>query len=231
MQLSKRLDAVVKLAGTCDCVADIGTDHGYIPIYMVQQNLAKKAVAMDVNRGPLERAVQNIKSYRMEEKIGTRLSDGAAALKAGEADCVIIAGMGGLLTIHILEQGKEVLEQVKVLILQPQSEIGQVREYLAEHGYQITAEDMVLDEGKYYPMMRAERGHQKRWEPQEYAFGKYLIEGKNQVLLEFLKKEERLGMDILKSLEGKSGEHIEKRRNEILTRQEMIRRVKEQMKE
>ena len=79
MQLSKRLEAVVNLAGRCRCVADIGTDHGYIPIYMVQQHLAEAAIAMDVNKGPLERAQANIQAYRMEEKIGTRLSDGAAA--------------------------------------------------------------------------------------------------------------------------------------------------------
>ena len=79
MQLSKRLDAVAKLTGKCECVADIGTDHGYIPIYMVQNHLAQKAIAMDVNKGPLQRADQNIKSYQMEEHITTRLSDGVAA--------------------------------------------------------------------------------------------------------------------------------------------------------
>ena len=149
MQLSKRLEAIVKLAGTCHCVADVGTDHGYIPIYMTEHHLTEKAIAMDVNKGPLERAQRNIRAYRMEQQITTRLSDGVAKLKAMEADCVIIAGMGGLLTIRILEAGKEILTTVPTMILQPQSEIGQVRKFLAEHGYRITAEDMVLDEGKY----------------------------------------------------------------------------------
>ena len=103
MQLSKRLEAIVKLAGTCHCVADVGTDHGYIPIYMTEHHLTEKAIAMDVNKGPLERAQRNIRAYRMEQQITTRLSDGVAKLKAMEADCVIIAGMGGLLTIRILE--------------------------------------------------------------------------------------------------------------------------------
>ena len=121
MQLSKRLEAVVWLAGTCQCIADIGTDHGYIPIYMVEQHLAKRAIAMDVNKGPLERAQKNIQAYGMEDKIVTRLSDGAAALKRGEADGVIIAGMGGLLTIRILEAGEKNLKTVQTLVLQPQS--------------------------------------------------------------------------------------------------------------
>ncbi len=230
MQLSKRLEAVVNLAGRCRCVADIGTDHGYIPIYMVQQHLAEAAIAMDVNKGPLERAQANIQAYRMEEKIVTRLSDGAAALQSGEADTVIIAGMGGLLTIRILETGREVLEQTEKLVLQPQSEIGQVRKYLAEHGYRITGEDMVLDEGKYYPMMRVEHGYQEAWEEQEYAFGKYVIDSGSPVLLEFLDKEEKLCREILMSLEGKDGEHIEKRRTEVLERQRLIRLAKEQMR-
>lgn len=230
MQLSKRLNAVVKLAGKCRCVADIGTDHGYIPIYMIQQNLAQNAVAMDVNKGPLERANQNIKSYRMEKCITTRLSDGVAELKEEEADCVIIAGMGGLLTIRILEAGREVLQTVDTLVLQPQSEIGQVRIWLAEHGYRITDEDMVLDDGKYYPMMRAEHGEQEAWTEQEYVFGKYLIQKQNLVLKEFLQKEERLCREILHSLDGKSGEHIEKRRTEVKERQNQIHLAEEEMK-
>ena len=230
MQLSKRLEAIVKLAGTCHCVADVGTDHGYIPIYMTEHHLTEKAIAMDVNKGPLERAQRNIRAYRMEQQITTRLSDGVAKLKAREADCVIIAGMGGLLTIRILEAGKEILATIPTMILQPQSEIGQVRKFLAEHGYRITAEDMVLDEGKYYPMMRVEHGSQEEWTEQEYAFGKYLIVSDNPVLLEFLEKEEKLCGEILQSLKGKSGEHIEKRRGEILERQELVRLAKEQMR-
>lgn len=230
MQLSKRLEAVVRLAGTCQCIADIGTDHGYIPIYMVQQHLAERAIAMDVNKGPLERAQKNVQAYRMEDKIVTRLSDGATALKSGEADGVIIAGMGGLLTIRILEAGEKNLKTVQTLVLQPQSELEQVRKFLAEHGYRITAEDMVLDEGKYYPMMRVEHGIQEKWEEQEYAFGKYLIAAKNPVLLEFLEKEEKLCREILSSLEGKSGEHIERRRAEVQEKKEKIRLAKEQMR-
>lgn len=229
MQLSKRLEAIVKLAGRCRCVADVGTDHGYIPIYMTEHHLTEKAIAMDVNKGPLERARRNIRAYRMEQQITARLSDGLTELKEKEADCVIIAGMGGLLTIRILEAGKEVLKAVPKLVLQPQSEIGQVRRFLAEHGYRITAEDMVQDDGKYYPVMRAEQGRQEEWTEQEYTFGKYLIASGSPVLLEFLEKEEKLCLEILQSLEEKNSEHIEKRRGEILDRQSLIRLAKEKM--
>ena len=88
----------------------------------------------------------------------------------------------------------------------------------------------MLDEGKYYPMMRVEHGSQEEWTEQEYAFGKYLIVSDNPVLLEFLEKEEKLCGEILQSLKGKSGEHIEKRRGEIMERQELVRLAKEQMR-
>ena len=129
-------------------LADVGTDHGYIPIALVQTGKVSRAIAMDINKGPLERAALHIREQHLEDRITTRLSDGMTALKEGEADTVLIAGMGGALTVHILEGGAHCLASVKELILQPQSEIWLVREWLCEHGYKITDEDIVLDEGK-----------------------------------------------------------------------------------
>ena len=230
MELSKRLQAVADLVTEGASVADIGTDHGYIPIYLIEHHIAEKVIALDINRGPLERARMHIVGHGLKEKIETRLSDGLEKVLPGEVDTMIAAGMGGGLVIKILMEGRTVADALDTMILQPQSEIGQVRKFLAEHGYRITAEDMVLDEGKYYPMMRVEHGSQEEWIEQEYAFGKYLIASGNPVLLEFLGKEEKLCGEILQSLEGKSGEHIEKRRGEVLERQNLIRLTKEQMR-
>jgi len=135
-------------------MADIGCDHGYVAIALIANNTCKKVIAMDINRGPLERAKENIRSYGMQNAIETRLSDGAAALAPKEADGMICAGMGGRLVISILEQDRALVCEMKQLILQPQSEIDEVRRYLRENGYQIEAEDMILEDGKYYPMMR-----------------------------------------------------------------------------
>ena len=135
MQISKRLETVAGMVTSGRTVADIGTDHAYIPIYLIQENRAECAVAMDVNRGPLQRAKEHILQYGLEDRIDTRLSDGLAALSAGEADSVIIAGMGGPLTVRILEEGADRLENCAELILQPQSEIGLVRSYLQEKGW------------------------------------------------------------------------------------------------
>ena len=137
-------------------LADVGTDHGYIPIYLLQQKKIPAAIAMDINEGPLERAKKHIALYGLQAYIQTRLSDGVAALKPGEVEAVLIAGMGGGLVMHILKDGEKVCQSAKELILQPQSEIEHVREFLREKGYTILAEDMVYEDGKFYPMMKVQ---------------------------------------------------------------------------
>lgn len=155
MLLSDRMKAVADLVLPCACIADIGCDHGYVAIELIRNNTCKKAIAMDINRGPLERAKGNIRNCGMQDAIETRLSNGAAALSVKEADGIICAGMGGRLVISILEESKTVVREMKQLVLQPQSELDEVRKYLRKNGYQIEAEDMILEDGKYYPMMRA----------------------------------------------------------------------------
>lgn len=205
MQLSIRLGAVARLAEDAVRLADIGTDHGYVPIYLARQGRLVSALAMDVNKGPLFRAQENIRKYGLESIIRTRLSDGAKKLLPGEADTVVIAGMGGALTIRILEESRETLKSVCTFVLQPQSEIHLVRRYLHENGFCICREDMVKDEGKYYPMMLARHGQEQVWSEQEYRFGKYLIEGKNACLKEFLEKEKTSCIKIIDGLKEKEG--------------------------
>ena len=163
MELSKRLYAVASLVTEGASVADVGTDHRYIPIYLIQQNIASKAIALDINGGPLERARMHIIGYNLKGQIETRLSDGLLAVQPGEVDTMIAAGMGGGLIIRILEDGKEVVESLKEFILQPQSEVWRVRRYLLDHHMNIIDEDMVEEDGKYYPMMKAVHGESHRY--------------------------------------------------------------------
>ena len=151
---------MASMVTTGGILADIGTDHAYVPIALVQRQKIKGAIAMDINEGPLARAQEHIRAARLEEYIQTRLSDGAEALLPNEADSILIAGMGGELILHILTEGESVCSTAKELILQPQSEIHKVREYLRQHQYKIEDEDMVCEEGKYYPMMRAVKTEQ-----------------------------------------------------------------------
>lgn len=205
-------------------LADVGTDHGYIPIALVQEKIIPSALAMDVNPGPLERAKQHIREFHLESDIHTRLSDGVQSLQPGEADSVLIAGMGGALTVKILQEGREVLRTVKELILQPQSEIDKVRRYLEQAGYKITKEDMVWEEGKYYQVMKAEAGEMHYDCENFYHYGKLLLESGHLVLRKNLTQRRALCEQLLKKLdqEGRIEERTQARLQEI---KEEIQRI------
>ena len=204
VKLSNRLLAVASFVTDGNVLADVGTDHGYIPIYLLQEKRIPRAIAMDINAGPLQRAKEHIDLYGLNNYIETRLSDGVAALTPGEVDTVLVAGMGGGLVMHILEEGKEVCRQVKELILQPQSELEHVREYLWSNGYVILEEDMVLEDEKFYPMMRVVYQNAVDMESAKNLlfcrYGKHLLEQKHGVLKEYLMREEKLYAGILGNL-------------------------------
>lgn len=226
MELSKRLYAVAGLVTEGASVADIGTDHGYVPIYLVESGIASKVIALDVNQGPLNRARMHIVGHGLGDRIETRLSDGLAMIRPGEVDTVIASGMGGPLTIRILQEGKEVADQLNALILQPQSEICRVRRFLTENGYRIEQEDMVQEDGKYYPVMRVVHGTKEPYEEWEYLYGKRLLEARHPVLLEFLKRELRIKESILEQLAGRSGsESARERAEEICRDREWIQKA------
>ncbi len=226
MELSKRLTAVAGLVTEGASVADIGTDHGYIPIYLTEKRIASKVLALDVNKGPLERARIHIASCGLNGQIETRLSDGLGNVSPGEADTMIAAGMGGGLVIRILEEGREVVQTLSVLILQPQSEIERVRRYLNEHGMYIAAEDMVCEDGKYYPVMKAIHGESEIYEEWEYMYGKRLLLAKHPVLKEYLAREMCICREILKKLEEqKKTARTEERTGEIRHKLECVKKA------
>lgn len=215
MKLSRRLETIASFVKPGNRLADVGTDHGYIPIFLVQEGVIPKALAMDVRRGPLDRAEEHIREAGLSGQIETRLSDGLLRLSPGEADTVVIAGMGGELEIHILEEGKHVWDSVSQWVLSPQSDLARVRRYLLENGFSIRREAMVKEDGKFYtvleagrdggetaPEAAAGRGGRKDWEKESYyLYGKDLIRSGNPVLAEFLEKEKETALTILRSLE------------------------------
>ena len=231
MELSKRLTAVAGLVTEGASVADIGTDHGYIPIHLIEQNLSPKVIAMDINKGPLERARIHIAGYGMSDRIETRLSDGLAAVKPKEVEEMIVAGMGGGLVIHILNEDPAKTRSLKELILQPQSELAKVRRYLEEHRFRIVAEDMVEEDGKYYPMMKVipteQKGLYAEGVPaaeEELEYGKYLLEKGHPVMGEYLKKELSVNQGVYEKLRVQESERTKERSAEIL---HMIKRAED----
>ena len=152
--LSNRLMAVTAMVSKGYRVCDVGCDHGFVSIYLVMKGITDRVIAMDVNKGPLMAAREHIDTYGLSDYIETRLSDGVTALDAKEADTLICAGMGGRLIRQILEAGSDKIRFMKEMILQPQSEIQSVREYLREKGYLISDENMIFEDGKYYPIIK-----------------------------------------------------------------------------
>ena len=225
MELSKRLQAVADLVTAGYIFADIGTDHAYIPICLAGTGRIPEAVAMDVNQGPLFRAEENIRMHGLEDRIKTRISDGFASLEKGEADAAVIAGMGGPLMIRILREGAEVVSTLKECVLQPQSEIEKVRAFLLEEGFFFLDEDMVEEDGKYYPMMKvkppsdagkaAEERSGTAWTRTELCYGKLLLMRKNPILREFLQREICIRRRILKELNNNKSPKAVQRRQEL----------------
>ena len=232
MELSKRLNAVAALVTDGYRLADIGTDHAYIPICLAGTGRIPEAVAMDVNPGPLLRAEENIRMHGLEDRIKTRISDGFASLEKGEADAAVIAGMGGPLMIRILREGAEVVSTLKECVLQPQSEIEKVRAFLLEEGFFFLDEDMVEEDGKYYPMMKAacpgskisslrESGapgadiRKTDWDETELLYGKCLLKDKNPVLRQYLEREIHIKRQILSELAGQDSPRIAARKMEL----------------
>lgn len=152
--LSKRLQAVASMVTAGNSVCDVGCDHGFVPIWLVERGISPKVLAMDVRSGPLSAAREHIAEYGLESCIETRLSDGLHNYNIGEADTLICAGMGGKLMMRILSEDKAKTESFREMVLQPQSEIEQFRVGLREMGYQIADEKMIEEDGKFYPMMR-----------------------------------------------------------------------------
>lgn len=221
MELSKRLQAVADLVTPGYTIADVGTDHAYIPIYLVEKGIVQRAVAMDINEGPLNRATEHIKENKLENQIQTRLSNGLQHLQKGEVDTVILAGMGGNLMINILNEDFNKTNSLKECILQPQSEVFKVRTFLLEKGFLFIEENMVLDDGKYYPMMKVippekiEEIKPVFWSEIEIRYGKLLLEEKNPILKQFLERESGIRKDILSKLEQVEGIHISERKAEL----------------
>lgn len=169
-------------------VADIGTDHGYLPVFLVSQGISPGAVAADINSGPLEAARSNIRQNGLANKIDTRLGNGLTVLKPGEADCIVIAGMGGGTIRDILSASPQVALTASRLVLQPMADEGELRTYLINHGWRISAEELLLEDGRLYLILVAEKGTEAIDDPLYLEIGPRLLENKHPLLRELISK-------------------------------------------
>lgn len=207
--ISKRLEAVVGLVTPGGIVADIGCDHAHVAMYLYENSLCEKVIACDANSGPIDAARRNVAEAGLENQISVRLADGLLGISDDAVDSVVIAGMGGNLVISILEKGKSCISDECELILQPQSDIAEVRRYLVHERFSILAEDMVFEDGKYYMMFKAAKvsGAAKRryMSEADFEFGGLLIDGKHPVLIDYLRFKKNHYADIIKGISQNGG--------------------------
>ncbi|MEK4385293.1 tRNA (adenine(22)-N(1))-methyltransferase TrmK [Solibacillus sp. FSL W7-1464] len=183
-KLSKRLETVASFVPTGAIVADIGSDHAYLPCYLVHKGIAARAVAGEVVKGPYESAVKQVRTEGLTDKITVRMADGLAAVE--EADgitAVTIAGMGGPLIVSILEKHPQALKTVTRLILQPNIHAKAIREWAMANGWAIQDEVILEEDGKIYEVLVLQRGEMKLNEAQT-LLGPKLMETKVPVFIE-----------------------------------------------
>ncbi len=214
MELSKRLQQVADFV-SYSSVADIGTDHGYVPLYLWEQGRVKKALACDINRGPLERARENIRRMGAEQVVETRLGSGLCPVKPKEVETAVIAGMGGMLTIHILENSKEVVQELQELVLSPQHDVDAVRRYLHTIGFTIADEVFLKEDGKYYHVLRCVHGIEAYETDIEYEYGRIVLEKRSPLFLEKLEQEERQMQKVLAILQNNPSAKAKERQQTI----------------
>lgn len=210
--LSERLRTVAGMVTVGNAVCDVGCDHGFVPIYLVQQGISPKVIAMDLREGPLCAAREHVAAYGLEGQIVTRLSDGLHNYEKNEADTLICAGMGGGLMMRILAEDREKTDSFRELILQPQSEVEKFRRFLRESGYRILDEEMLREDGKFYQAIRAasagngECGKEARMDEKlcklQDRYGPVLLQKKTPVFFEFLEREAAVYEEILVRLRG-----------------------------
>ncbi|SDB33217.1 tRNA (adenine22-N1)-methyltransferase [Pseudobutyrivibrio sp. YE44] len=233
IKLSPRLQIVYNMIPHCGTVADVGCDHGYLSIALLENAKAEKVIAMDVNKGPLNKAKENVMAAGYKDTCQLRLSDGLAKLEPGEADVICICGMGGVLIERIIKNGLATAKAADCLIIEPQSEYYQLRKSLMDEGFVIEDEDLVSEENKIYPIIkisyRQDQSERVNYTDAQLEYGPKVIEKKPELLIKLLNKNESEYSGILNKLEKgeASGKPATvKRCQELRTQLDIINQIK-----
>ncbi|MBT2690445.1 tRNA (adenine-N(1))-methyltransferase [Bacillus sp. ISL-47] len=228
-KLSQRLEAVTNYIPSGARLADIGSDHAYLPCYAVKKGIVPFAIAGEVVEGPFQSAKRQVEMEELVGQISVRKGNGLEVINHDEVDCITIAGMGGALIAAILEEGKSKLSSVQRLVLQPNLSAISIRTWLIEHGWELIAEEILEEDGKIYEILAAEKGEAlKPYKNAEQGLlmGPFLMEEKSAVFqtkwLGELRNWERILMQLGKAADT---EETEKRKKELKQKIKMVEGV------
>ena len=187
--ISKRLELVASFVPQGAILLDVGSDHAYLPIDLIERGQIESAIAGEVVEGPYQSAVKNVEAHGLKEKIQVRLANGLAAFEeADKVSVITIAGMGGRLIARILEEGLDKLANVERLILQPNNREDDLRIWLQDHGFEIVAESILEESGKFYEILVVEAG-QMKLSSSDVRFGPFLSKEVSPVFVQKWQKE------------------------------------------
>ena len=232
VEISRRLQEIAGLVTTGNRVADIGSDHGYLPVYLIEKGIAPHCIAGEVNQGPYESAAGQVRQSGMTEVIDVRLGDGLAVLQKGDVDTICIAGMGGSLIASILAAGKDKLEGVSQLVLQPNVGEPMLRRWLKNEGWLLIDEKIIEEDGIIYEILMAVPGDgaepyrgKERKEDELLELGPILWEKNHPLLYKKWGKELEKQHKILHQLDKSSSAETERKKEDFQNRVAWIEEV------
>lgn len=188
MNIGARLETAASLVPQGCVLADIGTDHAYLPVWLLQKGVIKAAIAADIAAGPCRAAQANIGMYGLKSRIEVRMGSGLTVLKPGEADGAVIAGMGGGTVINILEECPDVAASLKFIIAQPMAGAPGLRRWACENGWRIAAEALAEEAPHLYEIMLLVRGEEAPHSDIEYEIGPWLLQTKPPLFKKHIEK-------------------------------------------
>lgn len=228
MNLSNRLQKMADFVSENSIVGDIGCDHGYIPIYLIENNISKKVIAVDISENSLEKTIEFVKTNNYEKDIDIRLGDGLDKILPFEIDTVVIGGMGGLLIRDILDKDRKKTNTITHFILQPNIAVNELRKYLYENNFEIIDEALVKEENKFYEIIYAKKGKAYIEKEIYYEIGQKLIENQDSLLNEFIEFKIKIIKEILEELKNIETEKALNRKKEL---ERELLQLKEVLKE
>lgn len=200
MRIKKRLQLIASKIPKGSKVADIGTDHAYLPIYLVTEGICPKVIATEVLPGPYLKAKENIERFGFVDRIELRYGSGFKPLTSKESDVAVISGMGAMTIIDIFEESKQIASSLQTIILQPMKNVAELRKYLLTHCYKIIDEDVCKEDGKFYEVLTVKSVETLAFVEADMLFGPILRHKKDPITVSYMKYQEKHLKMIIESL-------------------------------